>query len=364
MHYYSYPSKLHNMETISTMEFKLTQYSHGAGCGCKIAPQVLDSILKTNLAAPDNKNLIVGNSSKDDAAVYDLGNGTALISTTDFFMPIVDDPFAFGKIAGANAISDIYAMGGRPILAIAILGWPIDKLPAAVAQQVIEGARSICAEAGIPLAGGHSIDNPEPIFGLAVNGLVPKEQIKQNSTAREGDVLFLTKPLGIGILSTAQKRNLLKEEHLQVMLNQLQQLNKVGQELGSFTSVHAMTDVTGFGLLGHLVEMCEGSGTSAELYYQNIPLLALAKEYLAQGAIPGGSKRNWESYGHKVSFSSQLDQQELLGILPDPQTNGGLLIAVDKEKQNEVKTVLEKHSLYSTVIGKLIPTKEKAVFVI
>jgi selenide,water dikinase len=352
------------METITSMEFKLTQYSHGAGCGCKIAPQVLDSILKTNLAAPDNKNLIVGNSSKDDAAVYDLGNGTALISTTDFFMPIVDDPFAFGKIAGANAISDIYAMGGRPILAIAILGWPIDKLPAAIAQQVIEGARSICTEAGIPLAGGHSIDNPEPVFGLAVNGLVAKDQLKQNSTAQEGDVLFLTKPLGIGVLSTAQKRNLLKEEHLSIMLKQLQQLNKIGEELGSVSSVHAMTDVTGFGLLGHLVEMCEGSGTSAEVNYSKVPILPAAKEYLLQRTIPGGSKRNWDSYGHKISFSEKIDRQEALDILPDPQTNGGLLISAGKESEQEVRAMLEKNSLYSSVIGRMHSSREKTVYII
>jgi selenide,water dikinase len=350
------------MSTIQ--EFKLTQYSHGAGCGCKIAPQVLDSILQSNMAAPDNKNLIVGNSSKDDAAVYDLGNGSALISTTDFFMPIVDDGFSFGKIAGANAISDVYAMGGRPVLAIAILGWPIDKLPAEVAQRVIEGARSICAEAGIPLAGGHSIDNPEPIFGLAVNGLVPVEHIKQNSTAHEGDVLFLTKPLGIGILSTAQKRNVLKEEHLQVMLTQLMQLNKVGEQLGAIKSVHAMTDVTGFGLLGHLVEMCEGSGTSAELYYQQVPVLPAAKEYLTQRTIPGGSKRNWDSYGYKISFEVLPDQQEALDILPDPQTNGGLLIAVSKEGEEEVRALLEKNSLYNKVIGKMITARDKKVYVI
>lgn len=351
------------METILSTEFKLTQYSHGAGCGCKIAPQVLDSILKTNLAAPDNKNLIVGNSSKDDAAVYDLGNGTALISTTDFFMPIVDDPFAFGRIAGANAISDIYAMGGKPILAIAILGWPIDKLPATVAQQVIEGARSICAEAGIPLAGGHSIDNPEPIFGLAVNGLVAKDQIKQNSTAQEGDLLFLTKPLGIGLLSTAQKRNLLKEEDLQTMLLQLQQLNKVGEELGAIKGVHAMTDVTGFGLLGHLVEMCEGSGTGAELNFNEVPIIPAAKEYLLQKTIPGGTKRNWDSYGHKISFANASIQSEAMNILADPQTNGGLLIAVGKREEQKVKQILDTASLYSKVIGKMIIPKDNMVFV-
>jgi selenide,water dikinase len=351
------------METIITPTFKLTQYSHGAGCGCKIAPQVLDSILKTNLAAPDNKNLIVGNSSKDDAAVYDLGNGTALISTTDFFMPIVDDAFAFGRIAGANAISDIYAMGGRPILAIAILGWPIDKLPAAVAQQVIEGARSICAEAGIPLAGGHSIDNPEPIFGLAVNGLVAKDNLKQNSTAKEADVLFLTKPLGIGLLSTAQKRNLLKEEDLQVMLKQLQQLNKVGEELGAIRSVHAMTDVTGFGLLGHLVEMCEGSGTSAALNLNNVPVIVAAKEYLLQKTIPGGTKRNWDSYGHKIEFDNAPAQADAMNLLADPQTNGGLLIAVGKEGEKEVQALLEKNSLYSYTIGKIIQAGDHVVYV-
>jgi selenide,water dikinase len=279
-------------------------------------------------------------------------------------MPIVDDPFAFGRIASANAISDIYAMGGRPILAIAILGWPIDKLPATVAQQVIEGARSICAEAGIPLAGGHSIDNPEPIFGLAVNGLVAKDQIKQNSTAQEDDVLFLTKPLGIGLLSTAQKRNLLKEEDLQLMLRQLQQLNKAGEELGAMKSVHAMTDVTGFGLLGHLVEMCEGSGTSAELNFNAVPVIPAAKDYLMKKTIPGGTKRNWDSYGHKISFTDAISASDAMNILADPQTNGGLLIAVAKQRAGEVKSLLEKLSLYSTAIGKINPAREKTVYII
>jgi len=238
-------------------EIKLTQYSHGAGCGCKISPQILDEILTSNFAMPDNDKLIVGNHSKDDAAVYDLGNGNALISTTDFFMPIVDDPFEFGRIASANAISDVYAMGGRPILAIAILGWPINILSPAVAQKVIEGSRSICKEAGIPLAGGHSIDSPEPIFGLAVNGLVSVENIKQNNQAKEGNVLFLTKPLGVGILTTAEKKGILKEEHFGIAAKQMMQLNKIGETLGKLKGVTAMTDVTGFGLLGHLVEMAE-----------------------------------------------------------------------------------------------------------
>jgi len=351
------------MTEIDIASYKLTQYSHGAGCGCKIAPEVLDNILRTNLAAPDNKKLLVGNSSKDDAAVYDLGNGTALVTTTDFFMPIVDDPFSFGKIAGANAISDVYAMGGTPIVAIAILGWPIDKIPAAVAQQVIEGARSICAEAGISLAGGHSIDSPEPIFGLAVNGIVFIKNLKRNSSAEAGDLLFLTKPLGIGILSTAQKRNLLNEDHLAIMMKQLMQLNKIGQEFGSIIGVHAMTDITGFGLLGHLVEMCEGSGTSATLFYGKIPVISAAKSYLQQRVIPGGSGRNWSSYGHKISLSGEINMDEAIDLLPDPQTNGGLLIAVAKTAVSEVTHLLQVAGLHSEIIGEITAPREKSVYV-
>src|ERR1051325_2685125 len=221
---------------------QLTRYSHGAGCGCKISPKVLDEILKSNLVLPDNDKLIVGNSSKDDAAVYDLGNGMALISTTDFFMPIVDDAFDFGRIAAANSISDVYAMGGKPLLAIAILGWPVETLSAELAHKVVEGGRTICKEANIPLAGGHSIDSPEPIFGLAVTGIVPIENLKRNNTAQEGDHLFLTKSLGVGIFSTAQKRGLLKEEHLPMMIDQMSALNRIGEELGKIAGVTAMTD--------------------------------------------------------------------------------------------------------------------------
>jgi selenide,water dikinase len=303
-------------------EFKLTRYSHGAGCGCKISPKILDEILTSNIARPDNDKLIVGNHSKDDAAVYDLGNGTALISTTDFFMPIVDDPYEFGRIASANAISDVYAMGGKPILAIAILGWPINVLPPAVAQKVIEGSRSICLEAGIPLAGGHSIDSPEPIFGLAVNGLVAVPNIKQNNLAKEGDLLFLTKPLGVGILTTAEKKGLLKEEDRGMAAKQMMQLNKVGEALGAVNGVHAMTDITGFGLLGHLVEMAEGSGVSAIIEFENIPLITpVLKEYLDQSCVPGGTHRNWDSYGEKIGTLTTYQKT----ILADPQTSGGLL---------------------------------------
>jgi selenide, water dikinase len=323
-------------------EIKLTQYSHGAGCGCKISPEVLDTILKGNIAMPDNDKLIVGNHSKDDAAVLDLGNGTALISTTDFFMPIVDDPFNFGRIASANAISDVYAMGGKPVLAIAILGWPINKLPAEVAQKVIDGARSICNEAGISLAGGHSIDSPEPIFGLAVNGIVAVENIKQNNKANEGDILFLTKPLGVGILTTAEKKSILKEEHQGLAANQMMQLNKVGEALGKLSCVSAMTDVTGFGLLGHLTEMAEGSNLSAEINVSNIPLITEdILDYIYQGSVPGGTTRNMASYGHKISDMTPNET----AILADPQTSGGLLIAVAKENADDVIKILNEYGL-------------------
>ena len=341
---------------------KLTQYSHGAGCGCKIAPKILDEILTSNFAMPDNDKLIVGNHSKDDAAVYDLDNGTALISTTDFFMPIVDDPYEFGRIASANAISDIYAMGGKPILAIAILGWPINVLPPSVAQKVIEGSRSICREAGIPLAGGHSIDSPEPIFGLAVNGLVPIENIKQNNLAKEGDVLFLTKPLGVGILTTAEKKGILKPQHVGIAAKQMMQLNKVGEALGKLKAVTAMTDVTGFGLLGHLVEMAEGSGLSAVIDFEKIPVIIDdIKNYVDQQSIPGGTNRNWDSYGEKIG--ELTDYQK--AILADPQTSGGLLIAVDKNGVAEVKNILQQYGLenFAEPIGKMNQPADKTVFV-
>ncbi|MEY2918078.1 MAG: hypothetical protein RIS73_1792 [Bacteroidota bacterium] len=341
-------------------EIKLTQYSHGAGCGCKIAPKILDEILSSNFAMPDNDKLIVGNHSKDDAAVYDLDNGTALISTTDFFMPIVDDPFEFGRIASANAISDIYAMGGKPILAIAILGWPINILPPAVAQRVIEGSRSICKEAGIPLAGGHSIDSPEPIFGLAVNGLVSIQNIKQNNQAKEGNVLFLTKPLGVGILTTAEKKGILKEEHIGIAAKQMMQLNKIGEVLGKVKGVTAITDVTGFGLLGHLVEMAEGSSLSAVVDFEKVPVIINnIKEYVDQKCVPGGTNRNWDSYGEKISALSDYQK----AILADPQTSGGLLVAVDKNAIEEVKNILEKNGLekLTTAIGSLVAKQEKVV---
>jgi len=331
---------------------KLTKYSHGAGCGCKISPKILDEILASNFAMPDNKNLLVGNHTKDDAAVYDMGNGIALISTTDFFMPIVDDPYEFGRIASANAISDVYAMGGKPALAIAILGWPVNILPPGVAQKVIEGSRSICAEAGIPLAGGHSIDSPEPIFGLAVNGFVPINNIKQNNTAQEGDLLFLTKPLGVGILTTAEKKGILKEEHKGIAASQMMQLNNVGELMGNIKGINAMTDVTGFALLGHLVEMAEGSGLSAEIYFDKVPTITDALSfYIEQQSIPGGTARNWDSYGEKIGNISDLQKV----ILADPQTSGGLLIAVAADAVKDVINLLNDNGLAKFVnpIGRL-----------
>ena len=344
-------------------QIKLTKYSHGAGCGCKISPKVLDEILKSNFTSPDNKNLLVGNHSKDDAAVYDLNNGTALISTTDFFMPIVDDPYEFGRIASANAISDVYAMGGKPIVAIAILGWPVNILSAEVANKVIEGSRSICTEAGISLAGGHSIDSPEPIFGLSVNGLVEVKNLKQNNTAKAGNILFLTKPLGVGILTTAEKRGILSAQHYGLAAKQMMQLNKIGEAIGHLSAVTAMTDVTGFGLLGHLTEMAEGSGLSAEIYFDKIPIITtMLRDYINKNAVPGGTGRNWDSYGHKILEISDYQK----AILADPQTSGGLLFAADAAAEEEVQKLLSANGLQNFIvpIGRLVEKKEKVIEVI
>ncbi len=335
------------------MKVKLTQYSHGAGCGCKISPKDLDIILKSKFATGFDVNLLVGNASKDDAAVYDLGNGTAVISTTDFFMPIVDDPATFGQIAATNAISDVYAMGGKPLMAIAILGWPLDKLPAEVAAQVIDGARQTCKEAGIQLAGGHSIDSPEPIFGLAVTGLVNVDNIKKNNTAKAGDLLYLSKPLGIGILSTAQKQGKLKDEHQHIAPDLMCQLNTFGQIASRQPYIHAMTDVTGFALLGHLQEMCQGSQLGAQLHTSKIPVIAEALAYLKLGCVPGGTHRNWQSYGE---YYPQMPG-ELKNILCDPQTSGGLLMAVAENHQQEFEELASSNGLNLTAFGQLTQSK-------
>lgn len=342
---------------------RLTQFSHGAGCGCKIAPAVLEQILGQTTPKSVFPELLVGNGSRDDAAVYDMGDGKALISTTDFFTPIVDDPYLFGKIAAANAISDVYAMGGSPILALAILGWPVDTIPADIAGKVLSGARDICQQAGIPLAGGHSIDTREPVFGLAVNGIADIGCIKQNNTAKAGDLLYLTKPIGTGILSTAQKRGLLQEDHTEAWFRQLTTLNSVGQLLGKFPAVHAMTDVTGFGLLGHLVEMANGSGLGAILHYHAIPVLDSARTYLSQRIVPDATYRNWNAYQSLTAFDKGVNVMEAFTLLPDPQTNGGLLIAVDPVEREAVETVLSEAGLqeHTTPIGYLEARGEKVI---
>ncbi len=340
-------------------DIKLTQYSHGAGCGCKISPAVLDSILHSDLPKAKYASLLVGNESKDDAAVFDLGDGTCVISTTDFFMPIVDDPATFGAIASVNAISDVYAMGGEPLMAIAILGWPINTIPAEVARAVLEGSRKICAEAGIPLAGGHSIDCPEPVFGLAVTGKLKKEHLKRNDTAKVGSVLYLTKPLGIGIVTTAQKKGIVSEAHLKIAVDTMLTLNKLGAEFGKLPYVNALTDVTGFGLLGHLCEMCEGSGLSAEIEFSKVPKFDFLDTYIQQKSMPGGTQRNWDSYGKKIGSIGDLQRV----ILADPQTSGGLLVSVDADKAGEFETLMNSKGISLSPFGRLVATRPVLVMV-
>lgn len=313
------------------MTIKLTEYSHGAGCGCKISPADLKKILESETPPFNHPQLLVGNETSDDAAVYDLENGTSIISTTDFFMPIVDDAFTFGRIAATNAISDVYAMGGKPIMAIAILGWPLEKLSPDVARQVIEGGRHACRDAGISLAGGHSIDSPEPIFGLAVTGAIDTSKVLRNSTATEGCQLFLTKPLGVGIVATAQKKKILDDKDNGLAERFMCELNKVGMAFADINGVRAMTDVTGFGLFGHLLEICRGSNLSARLDFEKVPLIAEAEAYRLQGSIPGGTFRNFDSYGEHLP---ELTEKQLhYGC--DPQTSGGLLVAVEPNAIDE-----------------------------
>lgn len=338
---------------------RLTQYSHGAGCGCKIAPAVLDKILHTGEKPAPFAGLLVGNDTRDDAAVFETGNGKAVVSTTDFFMPIVDDPYDFGRIAAANAISDIYAMGASPLMSIAILGWPIDKLAPEIAGRVLEGGRAVCAEAGIPLAGGHSIDCPEPVFGLAVTGEVETKHLKRNSTAEEGCLLFLTKPLGIGILSTAQKKSMLSEEDLNLGRDWMVKLNSIGKEFAKLDGIKAMTDVTGFGLLGHLSEMAEGSNLSAQIEFDKVPLITESVAYMKAGAVPGGTNRNLESYGHKVAEMGNKKRM----MLADPQTSGGLLVAVHPSELDNFNKICLDNKLNLTCFGKMIGKKDKSVYV-
>lgn len=345
-----------------TKDYKLTQYSHGAGCGCKIAPKVLDTILKKHHTMASFPNLIVGNEERDDAAVVDLEDGTGIVSTTDFFMPIVDDAEDFGRIASVNAISDIYAMGGKPLVAIAILGWPINEIPAEIANKVIEGSRKACLDAGIALAGGHSIDSPEPIFGLAVTGRVPLKHLKKNGGATASCQLFLTKPLGVGILSTSQKKNKLRAEDKFIARDSMVQLNRIGEIFAKLPYVKAMTDVTGFGLLGHLSEMCEASNLSAKINFDKVPLLgkSVIDYYLSEGCVPGGTNRNWASYGHKIGKLSDYQRN----ILCDPQTSGGLLVAVESAHIEAFLMVTKSEGLTLEALGQFEKTGKHLIEVI
>jgi len=346
-------------ETID-QPIRLTQFSHGAGCGCKIAPDVLATILQGSVVESDSTSkLLIGNNTRDDAAAVDIGDGRAILSTTDFFMPIVDDPFDFGRIAATNALSDIYAMGGTPLVAVAILGWPVQSLPASVASRVIAGGRAACAEAGIALAGGHSIDSPEPIFGLAVTGEVSHSHLKKNVGAQPGDLLFLTKPLGVGIYTTAEKQDKLEQVDQGVATQHMCRLNKIGTYLGAIEGVHAMTDVTGFGLAGHLVEMCEGSHVQAQLGRTRIPVLPNVEAYIAQGCIPGGSERNFSAYGHRLGKVDKNTQT----LLCDPQTSGGLLIAVAPTAIAEVTQCFATANVEGWEIGRVLAPEIKSVLI-
>ena len=332
---------------------KLTQFSSAAGCGCKLSPEVLSEILKDVATDTSDADLLVGNDKRDDAAAVDLGDGRALLSTTDFFTPIVDDAYDFGRIAAANAISDIYAMGGVPTVAIAILGWPVENLAPSVAGDVLSGARAICRQAGIALAGGHSIDAKEPIFGLAVSGLVAVDNLKRNSSAEAGDALFLTKPLGAGIISTAVKRAKALDADLQASIDQMTRLNDIGSDLATMTGVNAMTDVTGFGLAGHLIEMIEGAGLDAAIDWKAIPKHNNLDYYIAENCLPGGTLRNIKAAGGALLG---LDES-VLPVLCDPQTSGGLLIAVSSEATADVAALLRAKALPCEPIGYLSERK-------
>jgi selenide,water dikinase len=336
-----------------TTKFKLTQFSHGGGCGCKIAPSVLSEILSklpNRMPFPD---LLVGPEASDDAAVYRLNDEQAIVATTDFFMPIVDDPFDFGRIAATNAISDIYAMGAQPILALAIVGMPIDKLPVEVIREILAGGESVCVEAGIPLAGGHSIDSPEPIYGLVALGLVHPKRVKRNDEAQAGDVLILGKGLGIGIMSAALKKGELSEEGYREMLASATQLNKPGVQLSEMADVHALTDVTGFGLAGHLLEICRGSGLGAEIEFDKLPVLPSVLALAQQGYTTGAAGRNWTSYGGDVNLPAGFPEWKR-NLLCDPQTSGGLLVCCAPQAVERVLTIFREQGFdYAAEVGRL-----------
>jgi selenide,water dikinase len=341
------------MTTSPTPAPRLTSLSHGGGCGCKIAPGVLRDLLKGSATTAPFANLLVGAETADDAAVYRLNDDQAVIATTDFFMPIVDDPFDFGRIAAANALSDVYAMGGSPILALAILGMPIKVLPGEVIREVLRGGEAICAQAGIPLAGGHSIDSVEPIYGLVAIGVVHPRHLKRNADARAGDALVLGKPLGIGILSAALKKDALAPADYRAMIATTTRLNVAGPELAQIPGVHAMTDVTGFGLLGHLLEICRGAGLSARVQMSRVPLLDNVTALAEAGFVTGASARNWASCDAEVQIGSGVDAVRR-ALLCDPQTSGGLLVACSDDDVPGVLATFERHGFeQAAAIGRM-----------
>jgi selenide,water dikinase len=339
--------------TTPELAIKLTSFSHGGGCGCKIAPGVLSEILKNSTGFPVPKELMVGIETADDAAVYKLNDEQALIATTDFFMPIVDDPYDFGRIAATNAISDVYAMGGTPIMALALVGMPVNKLPLETIGKIIQGGESICAEAGIPIAGGHTIDSVEPIYGLVVLGLVHPSKVKRNADARAGDVLILGKPLGVGVLSAALKKDKLDADGYAAMIANTTKLNKPGKALADLTGVRALTDVTGFGLLGHLLELARGAKLTAHLDMAKIPLLPGVEQLAHDGFFTGASGRNWDAYGMDVELGAGVtDTQRVL--LTDPQTSGGLLVSCDPDSADEVLALFAREGFGdAAVIGRM-----------
>ena len=332
---------------------RLTSLSHGGGCGCKIAPGVLAELLRDAAPMRPYANLMVGTETGDDAAVYRLNDEQALIATTDFFMPIVDDPFDFGRIAATNALSDVYAMGGTPILALALVGMPINVLPHDVIAQVLKGGEAVCAEAGIPVAGGHSIDSVEPIYGLAALGIVHPSRVKRNAAARAGDVLVLGKPLGVGVLSAALKKDKLDAAGYKAMIDATTKLNRPGAELAQLDGVHALTDVTGFGLLGHTLELARGAQLTARIRYADLPWLPQVREFVRAGIFTGASGRNWSAYGNDIALNIEGD--EARALLTDPQTSGGLLVSCAPEAVNDVLAIFRADGFNdATVIGEMV----------
>lgn len=335
------------------MSIRLTELSHGGGCGCKIAPAILQEILSQTPAMTGFADLLVGTETSDDAAVYRLNENQAIVATTDFFMPIVDDPFDFGRIAATNALSDIYAMGGKPLFALAIVGMPIGKLPTEVIRQILAGGDAICRDAGIPIAGGHSIDAPEPIYGLVGIGVVHPDKIKRNDRAQAGDALILAKPLGIGVFADAMKKGKLSSDGYAQMLSSTTQLNTPGIALAEMSGVHAITDVTGFGLLGHLLEICRGSQLSAAIHFADLPVHPLALELAQAGFSPGASERNWASYGQEVRLPEGMPEWQRK-LLCDPQTSGGLLVACDAAAVSGVMAEMSRQSFaQARLIGQM-----------